>query len=458
MQLRPYQIRMIDETRELMKAGHRCVLNQGPTGMGKTLLTATMLKTASEKGAVCIFVVHRRELIIQTHNAFNELGIKHGIIGSGFPPTRCSKIQIASIQTLRNRINWIKKPSLIVFDESHHLAAKSWEKVYNAFPDAWIIGLTATPERLDGSGLGKYFPKMVEGPSVQKLIDDGYLSPYKIFAPANIDVSKIPKRMGDFASSELASAMDKPTITGDAIKEYQKYANGKRAIVRGVSIEHSEHIAKQFNDAGIPAQHVDGTTPAHIRDLRMESFRRGDTLILTNVDLFGEGLDVPSVECVIDLRPTMSLSLWLQFCGRALRPHPGKEYAIIIDHAGNCAKHGFPCDERTWSLEGRIKKPKEDNGPMIRICPQCFMALNSWRKICTSCGHVFTTEGRIVDEVKGDLQEIDIKSIRKERMKHQGQARTYEELLAYAIKNNIKKPEWWAKNLIKIRKKKKDIW
>ena len=268
---------------------------------------------------------------------------------------------------------------------------------------------------------------MVQGPSVQELIDQGYLSPYKIFAPANIDVSNVHKRMGDFVTSELVATIDKPTITGDAIKEYQKYANGKRAIVRGVSIEHSKHIAKQFNESGISASHVDGTTPHEIRDTIMDSFRRGDTRILSNVELFSEGLDVPAVECVIDLRPTASLILWLQFCGRALRPMDGKT-AIIIDHAGNCQRHGLPCDDRVWDLAGRDKKAKEDTGPMIRLCPQCFFACNSWRKECPECKHQFTVQSREVDHKEGELTEVDIQAIRKNKRMEEGKCTTLEQL------------------------------
>lgn len=457
MQLRPYQTQIINETRQLMQKGNRTVLIQSATGSGKTLLTATMLDTASKKGMVSIFIVHRRELIHQTHKAFNELGIKHGIIGSGFFPTRCSKIQIASIQTIRNRLNWIQKTNLIVFDEVHHIAAKSWSKVYDHFPESYVIGLSATPERLDGTGLGRYFPVMVNGPKVQSLIDDGYLSKYKIFAPSNVDISKVHKRMGDFVSSELESVIDKPTITGDMIAEYKKLANGKRAIFRGVSIKHSEHVSEQFNKAGIPSQHVDGKTPSHIRDLRIESFRRGDTLVLCNVDLFSEGVDIPAVECVIDGRPTSSLTLALQFWGRALRPHPGKEHAIIIDHAGNCARHGLPCDDRTWSLEGRIKKTKEDTGPMIRLCPKCFGANQNWRKECQYCHTAFTAQPREVDHVEGELTEIDLEKIKKER-REIGMARTREQLEVVAKQKGYKMG--WVDNLMRARERKKkgDVW
>ena len=441
MQLRPYQTKIIDDIRDKMHEGNRCVLAQAPTGAGKTALTAKMLQTVAQKGFHGLFICHRRELIKQTSIAFKDLNIGHGIIGAGFHYSGRQLVTIASIQTLKNKISKIKKPSFVVFDECHHQSAKSWEMVYNAFPDAWIIGLTATPQRLDGSGLGKYYPVMVQGPSVQELIDQGYLSPYKIFAPGNVDVSKVHKRMGDFVTSELAATIDKPTITGDAINEYRKYADGKRAIVRGVSIEHSKHIAQQFTDAGIRSSHVDGTTPHEERDSIMDSFRRGDTLILSNVELFSEGLDVPSVECVIDLRPTASLILWLQFCGRALRPMEGKT-AIIIDHAGNCKRHGFPCDDRHWDLQGREKKAKEDSGPMIRLCPKCFGANQSWRKECQYCKSAFIVQSREVDHVKGELTEIDVHAIRKNKRMEEGMCKTLEELIELGESRGYKKG--WA--------------
>lgn len=452
--LRDYQSDIISRTRELMQSGKRTVLIESPTGSGKTLLTASMLKTASQKGMSSLFLCHRRELINQSHKAFNDLNIGHGVIGAGFPFSNRPLVQIGSIQTVKNRLHLIRKPNLIVFDECHHIAAGTWKKVYQAFPDAYIIGLTATPQRLDGKGLAEFFDDMVSGKSVQWLIDNEFLSKYKIFAPSTCDISKVHTRMGDFVTSELADAIDKPTITGDAIKEYQKLANGKRAIVRGVSIKHSQHVAEQFNKEGIKAIHLDGTTPMSVRDNAMESFRRGEILVLTNVDLFSEGLDVPAVECVIDLRPTKSLILWLQFCGRALRPSHGKDHAIIIDHAGNVARHGLPCDIRTWTLEGKIKRSKEqEKQTMIRLCSYCFGANQTWRKQCQYCNNQFAIESREVDQVDGELTEIDINKIKIERKKMQGQAKTKEELLEIAKKKGYKKG--WVYYVMNGRNKKK---
>lgn len=453
--LRPYQIEDTSRIRQLMLNGSRCIQYQLPTGGGKTLLTAHMLKTATSKGIPSLFLVHRKELIDQSIEAFKLIGLHHGVIAPGYYQSPRTLANIASVQTVARRLHTINKPKLIIWDESHHLAAGSWTKIYKEFPDAFHIGLSATPSRTDGTGLNKYFQAMVNGPTVQWLIDNGFLSKYKLYAPHTVSVDGVHKRMGDYIQAELEAICDKPTITGDAIKEYQRLAMGKRAIVRGVSIKHSQHIAEEFNKSGIKALHVDGTTPREERKQSMESFRRGETLILTNVDLFSEGVDVPSIECVIDLRPTNSLILWLQFCGRALRLFEGKENAIIIDHAGNAFRHGLPCDERTWSLEGRKKDKKVDDSPKVKLCPKCYFCTQSWRKECPGCGWAFVGESREVTHVKGDLAEVDLEALKKVRRMEQGRASTYEDLVALGKSKNMKNPYAWARIVIKAREAKR---
>ena len=315
-----------------------------------------MLGTAAERGMPSWFIVHRRELINQSSRAFTGEGIKHGIISANYEVNRTALVQIASIQTLSRRYHKYRVPSLIVWDECHHIAANSWSKIFSLYPNSVHIGLTATPERLDGTGLDKWFRVMVKGPSVAWLIENKYLSNYKLYAPSKVDLTNVRTRMGDYVGSELTAVVDKPSITGDAIKHYKKLADGKRAVVFCASIEHSKHVVKQFLDAGIPAAHVDGETDINERDAAIRRFRDGTIKILSNVELFGEGFDVPCIEAAILLRPTQSLGLYLQQVGRSLRPNPGKDYAVILDHAGNCERHGLPDDEREWTLAGREKK------------------------------------------------------------------------------------------------------
>lgn len=456
VQLRDYQSDLITKVRENFSRV-RSVLIQSPTGSGKTLLTAFMLGTASKKNKTCWFLVHRRELIKQSIETFGAVGIDHGVIAPSFFMQPEKRVQIASVQTVARRFSRIPKPDLIVWDEAHHVAAKSWAVIHDAFSSAYHIGLTATPERLDGTGLGKWFASLVHGPAVTWLIENGFLCPYKLYSPPSGIVTKgLHTRMGDFVKSELVSAVDKPTITGDAIKHYQAHAAGRRAVVFCVSIEHSKHVVDQFRNAGIVAAHVDGETPTDERDDAIRRFRNGDIKVLSNVELFGEGFDLPALECAILLRPTQSLGLYLQQVGRALRPFPGKECAIILDHAGNCQRHGLPDEVRAWSLDGVDKKQKrdEDAGPPVRICKKCFAAQPAGALICKVCGTEFEIQSREVEQVEGELQEVDLEAMRIQRKKQQGQAKSYDELIALAKSRGYKSPYAWANHILRARQAK----
>jgi len=458
-QLRKYQTDCIEQIRAVMHGGTHSVLFQLPTGGGKTALASHMLATAAKKGLSCWFTVHRRELIKQSIRAFHNIGIEAGIISSGFPESKGFKIQIASIQTLIKRVGRFPAPKLIVWDECHHIAAKSWASLHEKFSGAYHIGLTATPERLDGRGLGQFFKAMVNGPSVEQLIHDGFLSPYRLYAPATVNLEGVHTQMGDYMKSELAAVVDKPKITGDAVAHYMKYAYGRRAVAFCVSIQHSRHLVEQFNSAGVPAEHVDGDTPAEQRDHAIKMFSIGEIKVLSNVDLFGEGFDVPAIECAILLRPTKSLGVYLQQCGRALRPMEGKTEAIILDHVGNCQRHGLLDEPREWSLEGRAKKKRgEDEGRKVRICPTCFAAMFLGAARCSFCGFSFAAPagaGREIDKEDGELQEVNAEQLRRMRNQEQGMAKTLEDLIAVGRARNYKFPERWAHNVFQARQAKK---
>lgn len=455
MKLRPYQVDIIEQTRALMRQGVRAILIQSPTGSGKTALTAEMMRLAVGKGKRAWFNVHRRELVKQSIRAFSV--IPHGVISSNFLEAKRLPIQIASIQTLVKRYHLYQAPDLIAWDECHHLAAGSWEKIFKAFPNAFHIGLTATPERLDGKGLKKFFTHMIEGPTVAWLIENGYLVPYKLYAPSGVNVSGVHTQMGDFVKAELTKIVDRPSITGDAIKHYRKYADGKRAVVFCVSIEHSKHVVSQFLAAGIPAEHVDGETDIEIRDSAIKRFEAGTTKILSNVELFGEGFDLPALECAILLRPTQSLGMYLQQVGRALRTHPGKTHAVILDHAGNCQRHGLPDEERQWSLDGRsfTKRPNMDGGPSVKVCPKCFAAQFAGIPKCKQCGYVYPVIGREVEQKEGDLVEVDPEVIRRQKNVEQARATSLDDLIALGRKRGFKKPEAWAHHIFQARQLKK---
>lgn len=455
-ELRAYQNNIIKRTRAHMSNGDRAILVVAPTGAGKTLLSAYMLGAASKKGLRSWFLNHRRELIKQSSDTFGEMDIDHGIISPDFPIELYKPVQIASIQTVARRIQNLHPPKLIIWDEAHHLSARSWDKIFKEMPDSFHVGLTATPIRLDGKGLKDWFPKMVQGPTVPELIEQGYLSPYKIYAPSKIDTSRLHTKMGDFVKSELEAVVDKPTITGNAIHHYIKYMDGKRAVVFCASIRHSQHVVADFNANKIPAAHVDGETPTAERDGAIKRFRKGELKILSNVDLFGEGFDIPSMEGAILLRPTQSLGLFLQQCGRALRPYPGKKEAIILDHAGNCLTHGLPDEIREWTLEDRERRGRgQSDGSGVRLCPKCFAAQLPGPPICKYCGFVFEVKPRKVDEVEGDLAEMKAGMIKKKARVEQGMTNSFHDLIALGKQRGYKNPYGWARFVFNARQAKK---
>lgn len=425
--IRDYQAELIAAVRQEMRQ-HNSVVMQSPTGSGKTLTTAWIVDSVRKKEKRCIFCVHRIELLHQTSKSFTSLGIPHGFIASSedYDPNQLT--HIAGIDTLRRRMDQVVEPDLLVIDEAGHAMSETWQKVINYWPKAKKLLITATPERLDGKGLRHVAQSMVIGKSPRWLIDEGYLSPYRVFAPAAPDLSGVKITGGDYSSAQLAIVMDKSSITGDAVEHYKKHCAGMRSIVFAVNIEHSKHIVQQFNDAGITAAHLDGTFGKIERENVIERFRYGETTILSNVNILTEGFDVPGVQAAILLRPTKSLALYLQMVGRALRPiyaddavletkegrvaaiaEGAKPSAIILDHTGNCKIHGLPGIDRHWSLEGK-KGRKKNKEPNNTTCERCY---HIWERKprdaikCPECG--WEPEKKEKDEIEareGELQEI----------------------------------------------------
>ncbi len=450
--LRPYQAEIIEQARALIRAGGRSILLQAPTGAGKTALCAHMLGTAAARGQQSWFVVHRRELVKQSARTFHAVGIPHGIVAAGFPGDNHQPVQICSVQTLAQRHARMARPRLIVWDECHHVAAASWAQIHQAYPDAIHIGLSATPERLDGTGLQAWFKQIVLGPSVSWLIEQGYLARYRLFAPSLPDLGGVHTRMGDFVRGEAAAVMDKPSITGDAVAHYRKLAAGKRAVVFCTSVEHSQHVAESFRLTGIRAEHIDGCIDNQMRDEIIGRFEQGQTQVLCNVELFGEGVDIPGIEVAILLRPTQSLSLFLQQVGRALRPAPGKTEALILDHAGNALRHGLPDDEREWSLEGAKKKrrAKDKDDVPVKSCPRCFAVVRSLVQRC-ACGHVWMPQGRVVEEQAGELIEVDASMVRRQKLCEQGAAKSLDDLIRLGAARGYRNPRAWALHVFHAR-------
>jgi len=441
-----------------MSRGHRSILICSPTGSGKTALTAHMLKAAASKSLSSWFLVHRRELLYQSSRAFDSIDLDHGIVCSGIPFAPNKTVQICSVQSLARRASKLTPPKLIIYDECHHIGAASWERIFKSNPQAYHIGLTASPVRADGKGLSDYFSQMINGPSVSDLIKQGFLSDYKAYAPSTVDTSGLHTSMGDYIRSELTDLMNKPKITGNAIDEYINRAVGKRNIVFCASIEHSTKVAEEFNNLGIKARHVDGKTPHTEREESLRLFQSGEIKVLCNVDLFGEGLDVPAVECVTLLRPTQSLGLHIQQIGRAMRPFPGKTHAVIIDHVGNIQRHGLPDEDREWDLNGVATRKESKDSISVKTCLVCFAAQRPGPAACIYCGGEFKVTPRTVKEIEGELKEIDKQAIitaRKSKRQEQGRAQTFDELVAIGRARGYKNAYAWAKYTFNGRQRRK---
>lgn len=435
--LRDYQEKLINETRFNLRT-HKSVLMQSPTGSGKTITATSMIQTAISKGKRVFFICHRQELIDQTAKTFGKFGLKFGIIWASAPKLYDQNLQICSIDTLKNRLEEIEPPDLIIWDECHHIAAAGWARVKEHYKNAYHIGLSATPCRLDGKGLGDHFGAMVQGLQTAELMKMGALSGYSFFAPSTPDVSTVKQRMGDFVKAETADLMDCSKIHGDIVKHWFKYARDKRTVVFAVTVNHSKHIAEAFRQAGVMAIHLDGETPKGERKAAAKAFANGDITLICNVGLFGEGYDLAAqagfdvtVDCIIDAQPTNSLGWCLQKWGRALRPKTDGSKAIILDHAGNWTRHYFPDDFREWSLDGAAKKKKsdEEKTELIRQCGECFH-IHRPAPFCPNCGHEYEIKAREMETIEADLEEFDIDAMRREQRQAQGQAESAEDLIS----------------------------
>lgn len=441
MELRTYQKNLIEKTINEIKKGNRRVLICLPTGGGKTAISSEIVRRCFDKGNRSIFCCHRQELLKQTFKTYEKNGLNPSFIKSGFSSNPENLCQIASINTLAKRLEQYPNTDLLVVDEAHHQSCSTWAKVADYYDNAVVIGLSATPCRLDGKPLSKYFDVMVEETTTKKLIEDGYLVPYRYYAPSAIDERDLVLGSnGEYTKESINKVVSGSQVIGNNIKTYKEIAYGKRNVVFAVSRKHGQQVCDEYNEAAIKAEYLDGTNTARERDEILSRFASGETKVLINVDLFGEGFDLPAIEVVSLLRPTHSTALFLQQVGRALRPCPelGKEYAIILDHVNNYKRHGFPDDEREWSLSGTVKTKKTGESTIaIKRCPVCFFA-HKPALVCPNCGYEYTVDGKTIDEINGNLVLIGSAEEKDEKRKELILAKTYKELVEIEKKRGFK--------------------
>jgi DNA repair protein RadD len=440
IRLRDYQSELVGNIRASYQGGRRSPLVVLPTGGGKTFTFAYMSKGAAELGNRVLILVHRRELMLQASRSLSALGVQHGLIAPGFKGER-DQVAVASIQTLDRRIK--KTPvdfDFVIIDESHHASAGTWARVLSHFPRAKLCGFTATPIRLDGRGLGVsqggIFDDLICGPSIGDLIEEGHLVPPVVYAyPHEIDLGGVRKQGGDFAARELAGRVDRPTITGCAVDHYTRLSPGEPAIAFCASLDHAAHVSAQFRTRGYTSEVIHGALPDHERQEMIGGLASGRIQVLTSVDLISEGTDVPSVSVGILLRPTASLGLYLQQVGRILRPSPGKVRGLVLDHVGNCLRHGLPDEDREWTLNGaRRRQSKDEDEVVIRQCRKCFAVYEGRAIRCPHCGHinVGAETRKEITSVGGELKQVskeDVQRFKQEKKTAYARAESYQEVL-----------------------------
>ena len=408
--LRPYQKHFIADIRNQFAGGVKRVVGVAPCGAGKTIMTGWMIREALLRGKRSIFFVHRKELIRQTSETFTNLDIPHGIISADCSMQTDLPVQIASVQTLAKRLDKIPAPDFLVCDECHHILANSYKKILDAFPDAYLLGVTATPLRGNGDTLIDVFDSMVGTISVNELIRLGNLARFNYFAiDSGVVLKNVRSKFGEFVNSDLARVMDTKKINTAIVENYSAKAYGRSAICYCVNVSHSLDIAQAFRDAGINAAHCDGETPAHDRDAIVEDFRKGKIKVLCNAELFGEGFDVPNCQAVILARPTKSLPLFIQQSMRALRPDPAdpNKVAVILDHVQNSNRHGLPNDDRDWSLDpNRLRKISEDTP--YKNCPNCGLVVPLNSLLCPNCGYEFHSFNEKKTFLNGQLKQVHV--------------------------------------------------
>lgn len=357
---------------------------------------AEIARRTTAKHHRIMFIVHRQEIVQQAKQTFVKQNVNMNLA------------QVGMVQTFTRHIDRLAEPTIIFIDEAHHALAKSYQRIMNSFPKAIKLLFTATPWRMGGKGFEDVADDLIVGKPIKWLIDHGNLAPVDYYAPKQIDTQLLKvKRNGEFNEASITEAM-KPKIYGNAVTQYMKLASGKQAIAYAYNVASAEKLADAFNQQDISAKAVSGKTKKQERNQIIRDYRNGKITILTNADLFTEGLDLPNVDCVIMLRPTKSLALYLQFSMRSMNPRNGKR-AIIIDHVANVERFGLPTQERNWTLKGTDNSAVHTTSSNIQgvtVCEKCFATFYRKGDNCPFCGHLLTKEETIKTDEQAELEKV----------------------------------------------------
>jgi DNA repair protein RadD len=451
IELRPYQAAVTAEFEAEIANGKRRVILVAPTGSGKTVIASAIIAGTPRRVLV---VSHRREIVHQTSDKLTAAGVPHGLIQAGDEKKLrpMAAVQVASIQTLharaiRSSTMLMPLADLLIIDEAHHSCASTYQKILKAYPDAIVLGLTATPCRGDGRGLGGIFETMLECPQVADLIVGGYLVKARVYAPIDPDLKGVRTVKGDYHEGQLADRMDRDKLVGDIVTHWHKYGERRRTIAFACSVAHSIHIRDEFIKSGVRAEHLDGSTPKDERDAMLARLASGETEVVANCMVLTEGFDCPDIGCITLARPTKKMGLFRQMIGRGLRPADGKSDVVILDHSGAVYRHGLPEDRVDWTLDpdrhaeapahqARLK----DKASGLIECTQC-SALRLGRQACPACGFLPKRPAQYVAHVEGELGLVNGGKAQAPHYTVEQKVHWYQMLVGEVLRRG-KKPGW----------------
>jgi DNA repair protein RadD len=443
-QLRPRQIKALDDLRNAYASGARAPILVAPTGFGKTATAAEIVRLSISKGRKVWFLAHLREILDDTSQRLIRANIPHGQIKAGTHTDYTKPVQVIAVQTAVRRPR-LPRPDLIIVDECHLAVAESYRKVIAAAGNPLLMGLTGTPQRLDGRGLGEVFDCLVPTCSSAELIHEGLLAPVRVYAPPAVDLSGLRTRAGEYDQGQASEILSRPAVVGDALSHWKKLCAGRRGVAFCTTVAHAQAVADQWQRAGYRAMAVHGGSDDAERREAILGLRAGRLDLVACAQLWIAGVDVPEIDAVIWLRPTQSLTAWLQGNGRGLRIAPGKRDLLILDHVNNCRRLDHPLAVHEWTLDGKRKRDR-DAAPSCKVCPQCFATSASTVQVCRECGHVFAPqERRELQQVDGELVEMAA----RERKREQGGARDLEALRELAQQRGYKRG--WAERVYQAR-------
>ena len=417
--MRDYQSSAICKIRESMSKGIRRIIYHAPTGSGKTATASNIIEKAHDRGKKVLFLANRRELIFQAKETLERFGIECGVIMAGEERNLSAQVQIASMQTYVRRMDleelelneWWHQADLIFCDEAHASVSPSWQKILTAYGDKmFVIGLTASPCRGDGRGLGEYFEEIISTTDVGDLIDQNYLVPVRYFAPSTPDLEGISTVAGDYDKKELGKRVNTVKLVGDIYDNWSIICPDRPTIIFATNVKHSISIKEVFKSHGIDIEHIDAKTPKEERSDALSRLRGGKLQVITNVGILTEGFDFPEASCIVLARPTKSLGLYLQMSGRGLRIAPGKNDLCLLDHAGCLENHGKLEWSREWSLDGKEKawserKEKEKEPSKLLKCHVCH-AVFEGISTCPDCGTPLQKFGKKIETEDAELKEV----------------------------------------------------